>query len=153
MTTTQKESKRKVPVWTHDEILSSHQNYKTTSHHEHSKPFCKFNSCFKGLFPSQIEPLPKQRFYFHRLFVTLEQVPLLKTAIASLVLAVLAHYFCVGVLRGRFFLRLSSQTCLRMRQNNLKSKYPFRPASQTSPNRRAACSLVMLLSVTRNKIL
>ena len=34
------------------------------SHHEHGKLFCMFKDFFKGLFPFQNEPLPKQRFYF-----------------------------------------------------------------------------------------
>ena len=57
--------------------------------HEHGKPFCMFKACFKGLFPiSRMSRYPNSVSTFHliRLFVILEQVPLLKTAIVSLAL-------------------------------------------------------------------
>ena len=86
---TQKESKRKVQVWTHDEILSSHQNYQVTQvtmNMANSLVCSRISS--KDYFHSRMSRYPNSVSTFHliRLFVILEQVPLLKTAIVSLAL-------------------------------------------------------------------
>ena len=86
---TQKESKQKVQVWTHDEILSSHQNYQVTQVTMNmANPFVCSRIASKDYFHSRMSRYPNSVSTFHliRLFVILEQVPLLKTAIVSLAL-------------------------------------------------------------------
>ena len=86
---TQKESKRKVQVWTHDEILSSHQNYQVTQVTMNmANPFVCSRISSKDYFHSRMSRYPNSVSTFHliRLFAILEQVPLLKTAIVSLAL-------------------------------------------------------------------
>ena len=86
---TQKESKRKVQVWTHDEILSSHQNYQVTQVTMNmANSFVCSRISSKDYFHSRMSRYPNSVSTFHliRLFVILEQVPLLKTAIVSLAL-------------------------------------------------------------------
>ena len=86
---TQKESKRKVQVWTHDEILSSHQNYQVTQVSTNmANHFVCSRLASKDYFHSRMSRYPNSVSTFHliRLFVILEQVPLLKTAIVSLAL-------------------------------------------------------------------
>ena len=89
MAMTQKESKRKVQVWTHDEILSSHQNYQVTQVSTNmANHFVCSRLASKDYFHSRMSRYPNSVSTFHliRLFVILEQVPLLKTAIVSLAL-------------------------------------------------------------------
>ena len=86
---TQKESKRKVQVWTHDEILSSHQNYQVTQVTMNmANSFVCSRISSKDYFHSRMSRYPNSVSTFHliRLFAILEQVPLLKTAIVSLAL-------------------------------------------------------------------
>ena len=86
---TQKESKRKVQVWTHNEILSSHQNYQVTQVTMNvANHFVCSRLASKDYFHSWMSRYPNSVSTFHliRLFVILEQVPLLKTAIVSLAL-------------------------------------------------------------------
>ena len=86
---TQKESKRKVQVWTHDDILSSQQNYQVTQVTMNmANPFVCLQFASKDYFHSRMSRYPNSVSTFHliRLFVILEQVPLLKTAIVSLAL-------------------------------------------------------------------
>ena len=86
---TQKESKRKVQVWTHNEILSSHQNYQVTQVTMNvANHFVCSRLASKDYFHSRMSRYPNSVSTFHliRLFVILEQVPLLKTAIVSLAL-------------------------------------------------------------------
>ena len=88
---TQKESTRKVQVWTHDEILSSHQNYQVTQVTMNmANHFVCSRLASKDYFHSRMSRYPNSVSTFHliRLFVILEQVPLLKTAIVSLALVV-----------------------------------------------------------------
>ena len=83
---TQRESKRKVQVWTHNEILSSHQNYQVTMNMANHSECSRL--AWKEYFHSGMSRYPNSVSTFHliRLFVILEQVPLLKTAIVSLAL-------------------------------------------------------------------
>ena len=93
---TQKESKRKVQVWTHDEILSSHQNYQVTQVTMNiADHFVCSRLASKDYFHSRMSRYPNSVSTFHliRLFVILKQVPLLKTVIVGLALAL-----CFGVL-------------------------------------------------------
>ena len=86
---TQKESKRKVQVWTHDEILSSHQNYQVTQVTMNmANHFVCSRLASKDYFHSKMSRYPNSVSTFHliHLFVILKQVPLLKTAIVSLAL-------------------------------------------------------------------
>ena len=86
---TQRESKRKVQVWTHNEILSSHQNYQVTQVTMNmANHFVCSRLASKDYFHSRMSRYPNSVSTFHliRLFVILEQVPLLKTAIVSLAL-------------------------------------------------------------------
>ena len=86
---TQKESKRKVQVWTHDEILSSHQNYQVTQVTMNmANHFVCSRLASKDYFHSRMSRYPNSVSTFHliRLFAILEQVPLLKTAIVTLAL-------------------------------------------------------------------
>ena len=113
---TQRESKRKVQVWTHNEILSSHQNYQVTQVTMNmANHFVCSRLASKDYFHSRMSRYPNSVSTFHliRLFVILEQVPLLKTAIVSLALvafillrlvhpAVLSILPCCGSLFSRF---------------------------------------------------
>ena len=86
---TQRESKRKVQVWTHNEILSSHQNYQVTQVTMNmANHFVCSRLASKDYFHSRMSRYPNSVSTFHliRLFVILEQVPLVKTAIVSLAL-------------------------------------------------------------------
>ena len=86
---TQRESKRKVQVWTHNEILSSHQNYQVTQVTMNmANQFVCSRLASKDYFHSRMSRYPNSvsTFQLIRLFSILEQVPLLKTAIVSLAL-------------------------------------------------------------------
>ena len=86
---TQRESKRKVQVWTHNEILSSHHNYQVTQVTMNmANHFVCSRLASKDYFHSRMSRYPNSVSTFHliRLFAILEQVPLLKTAIVSLAL-------------------------------------------------------------------
>ena len=102
---TQRESKRKVQVWTHNEILSSHQNYQVTQVTMNmANHFVCLRLASKDYFHSRMSRYPNSVSTFHliRLFAILEQVPLLKTAIVSLALVAfillrLAHLVVMSV--------------------------------------------------------
>ena len=105
---TQKESKRKVQVWTHNEILSSHQNYQVTqvtmnmaNHFVCSRLASKEHQILS--LPFQNEPLPKQRFYFssNSPICHTWASSLLKTAIVgfALVASILLAYIITRTLR------------------------------------------------------
>ena len=121
---TQKESKRKVQVWTHNEILSSHQNYQVTQVTMNvANNFVCSRLASKDYFHSRMSRYPNSVSTFHliRLFAILEQVPLLKTAIVSL--ALLA-FVLLAILYIAF--------CLRMRETT-----PFDPFESESSESRS----------------
>ena len=121
---TQRESKRKVQVWTHNEILSSHQNYQVTQVTMNmANHFVCSRLASKDYFHSRMSRYPNSVSTFHliRLFVILEQVPLLKTAIVSLALvafillrlvhlAVLSILPCCSLDSIAFWLRMGETT-------------------------------------------
>ena len=134
---TQKESKRKVQVWTHDDILSSQQNYQVTQVTMNmANHFVCLQFASKDYFHSRMSRYPNSVSTFHliRLFVILEQVPLLKTAIvglalvASILLAaiLLLHHITPLLTRRRVSPPYYSHIafCLRMRETT-----PFDPVS------------------------
>ena len=95
---TQKESKRKVQVWTHDEILSSHQNYQVTQVTINmANHFVCSRLASKDYFHSRMSRYPNSVSTFHliRLFVILVQVPSLKTAIVSSIFGRFGRFYCL----------------------------------------------------------
>ena len=108
-----------------------------------------FKACFKGLFPFQNEPLPKQRFYFS------SNSPICHTR-ASSITQNRDRQFSSGCFP--FAQSNTIVVCMRSDHDLVPLEFSIDTLAHTQTKRRiegllsAACSLMLLSSVTRNKI-